>query len=94
MEWKDGTLIYKADELDQGACAPDPKWAASQLRSYGVDVIMKSEKLQSILLCSRVLELAEIPFVVEPGTAGDPPAAEDLAAATEVQAEVEEPAPQ
>ena len=66
MEWKDGVLIYREDELDQGTCAPDPKWAASQLRAYGVDVILESKKLQPILLCSKVLELAEVPFRVEP----------------------------
>ncbi len=60
MEWKDGLLIYRGGELDSGGCAPDPKWAASQLRAYGVDVVMK----QPILLCSKVLELAEIPFRV------------------------------
>jgi len=27
---------------------------------------MKSEKLKSILLCTKVLELAEVPFRVEP----------------------------
>jgi len=92
MKWENGVLIYRENELDQGTCAPNPKWGASQLRAYGVDVVMNSEKLQPILLCSKVLELAEIPFVVEPGTAGDPPAAEDLAAARElVQAEAEEP---
>jgi len=38
-------MVYKEGELDSGGCAPDPKWAASQLRAYGVDVVMKSEKL-------------------------------------------------
>ncbi len=66
MEWKDGVLIYREDELDSGGCAPNPRWAASQLAAYGVEVVMKSEKLKSILLCSKVLELAEIPFRVEP----------------------------
>ncbi len=54
---------------------------------------MESKKLQPILLCSKVLELAEIPFRVEP--AAEEPAAvavlivekpagvEDLAPATE-----------
>ena len=73
MKWENGVLIYAEGELDSGGCAPDPKWAASQLRSYGVDFVMKSEKLQPILLCSKVLELAEIPFRVEP--AAEPPAA-------------------
>ncbi len=66
MKWENGVLIYGEGELDSGGCAPDPKWAASQLRAYGVDVIMESKKLQPILLCSKVLELAEIPFRVEP----------------------------
>jgi len=65
-EFRDGILIYGEGELDQGTCAPDPKWAASQLRAYGVEVVMESAKLKSILLCSKVLELAEVPFRVEP----------------------------
>ncbi len=75
MKWENGVLIYGEGELDSGGCAPDPKWAASQLRSYGVDVVMKSEKLQPILLCSKVLELAEIPFRVEPAMPAEEPAA-------------------
>jgi len=86
-EFRDGILIYGEGELDQGVCAPNPRWAASQLAAYGVEVVMRSGKLKSILLCSKVLELAEVPFRVEPGTAGDPPTAEDLVVATEVQAE-------
>ncbi len=74
MEWKNGTMVYEEGELDSGGCAPDPKWAASQLRAYGVDLIMKSEKLQPILLCSKVLELAEVPFRVEPAAAEEPAA--------------------
>ena len=75
MKWENGVLIYGEGELDSDGCAPDPKWAASQLRAYGVDVIMESKKLQPILLCSKVLELAEILFCVEPAAAAEPAAA-------------------
>ena len=37
---------------------------------------MKSAKLKSILLCSKVLELAEIPFRVEPSAEEDPTVAD------------------
>ena len=37
MRWENGVLIYGEDELDSGGCAPDPKWGASQLRSYDVE---------------------------------------------------------
>ncbi len=107
MKWENGVLIYVEGELDQGTCAPDPKWGASQLRAYGVDVIMESKKLQPILLCSKVLELAEIPFRVEPAAAEEPAAVAVLVleepAAVEVLAEAgdinvpseaEEPPPQ
>ena len=89
MEWKDGTMVYEEGELDSGGCAPNPRWAASQLAAYGVEVVMKSEKLRSILLCSKVLELAEIPFRVEP--AAEPAAVAVLV--VEKPAEVEDLAP-
>ena len=75
MKWKDGTMVYEEDELDQGTCAPNPKWGASQIRAYGIDLVMNSEKLRPILLCSKVLELAEIPFRVEPAMPAEEPAA-------------------
>lgn len=83
MEWKDGVMVYADGELDQGGCAPDPRWGASQLRAYGVGVIMESKKLKSLLLCSKVLELAEVRFRIEPAE-GDHPAVEGQAAATEL----------
>jgi len=83
-EFRDGVLIYGEGELDQGTCAPNPRWAASQLAAYGVEVVMKSEKLKSILLCRKVLELAEVPFKVEAGGGGDSPVVEGPAVATEL----------
>ncbi len=90
MKWENGVLIYGEGELDSGGCAPDPKWAASQLRAYGVDVVMKSEKLQPILLCSKVLELAEVPFRVEP--AAEPAAVAVLVVEKPAEVEVLAPA--
>ena len=76
--------------LDQEGCPINPKWGASQVSAYPLDVVMESEKLKKLLLCSNVLELAEIPFRIEPGKEGDSPVVEVQAAATElVQGEAE-----
>ena len=102
MEWKYGTMVYEEGELDSGGCAPNPRWAASQLAAYGVEVVMRSEKLKSILLCSEVLRLAKIPFRVEPAekpaavavlVVEKPAEVEDLGAATEQLVPAEEPDP-
>jgi len=63
------------------------EWAASQLAAYGVEVVMKSEKLKSILLCSKVLELAEVPFKVEASGEGGSPVGPPAVATELVQAE-------
>jgi len=99
MEVKDGILVLRADEVDQGSCPINPKWGASQVSAYPLDVVVKSEKLAPLLLCSKVLEMANISFRIVPGEihgddppAASTPAAEDLAASGElVQAEAEEP---
>ncbi len=75
MEWKDGTMVYEEGELDSGGCAPNPKWAASQLAAYGVEVVMRSEKLRPILFCSEVLRLADIPYRIEPAMPAEKPSA-------------------
>ncbi len=109
MKWENGVLIYGEGELDSGGCAPDPKWAASQIRAYGIDLVMRSEKLRPILMCSKTLELAGVDFRVEPAEEPEEPAeepaavavlvvekpaeVEDLGAATEQLVPAEEPDP-
>jgi len=77
-EFRDGILILREDEVDQEGCPINPKWGASQVSAYPLDVVMESEKLKKLLLCSKVLELAEIPFRVEPSSEGDPTVAAEL----------------
>jgi len=91
MKWEDGILILREDEVDQEGCPVNPKWGVSQVSAYPLDVVMESEKLKKLLLCSSVLELAEIPFRVEPSAEGASPVVGGQAAATEQLVPAEAP---
>jgi len=77
MEIQNGTVILQQAEADR-TCPPNLKWGASQLAAYGLEIIAKSEKLKQLLQCTAILELAGVPFRVEPAREieGDPPVAE------------------
>jgi len=94
MEIRDGIVILQEAEVSQ-ECPSSPAWGASQLAAYGPEIIAKSEKLKQLLQCTAILELAGVPFRVEPGSEieEDPPEPSTPAAGADLgQAEAEEPA--
>ena len=65
MEIKDGVVVLSEDEVSR-TCPADIRWAVSQVRAYGVDVVSRSEKLARLLRCTAVLKKAGVPFRIEP----------------------------
>jgi len=63
VEVRKGVIYLTRDEVDE-ACPANPRWAASQIRSYGPARCARSGKLSPLLSCISLLESVGLDYVI------------------------------
>jgi len=64
VEVRKGVVYLTRDEVDEISCPTNPRWAASQIRSYGPARCARSGKLSSLLSCVSLLESVGLDYVI------------------------------
>ena len=58
MEIQGDHIKITETEASEAMCPLDPAWGASQIRQFGLDLVLKSEKLSNLAKCVEILKAA------------------------------------
>jgi len=64
VEVRQGVVYLSRDEVDEGTCPVNLRWAASQIQIYGPARCARSGKLSELLSCVSLLESVGLDYVI------------------------------